>query len=86
MAPLVTGRQVRAARALLGWSQYKLADEAGISVTPIARFERGVVDTKIGTLKVLMQTLEKAGIDFLSKKDGRMGVMVKPSEDHSSKE
>ncbi len=81
MAPLVTGRQIRAARALLGWSQYKLADESGMSVTPIARFERGVVDTKIGTLKVLMQTLENAGIEFVSEKGGRMGVLLKSSAD-----
>ena len=45
-----------------------------------------MVDTKIGNLKVLMQTLEKAGIEFLSGNDGKMGVMVKPPADSLSKE
>jgi len=76
----ISGKQIRAARALLGWSQYKLAEEAGLSVTPIARFEREEVDTKRGTLYTLVATLENAGIEFKHEKDGSFGVMLKPSE------
>lgn len=81
MAYIVTGKQIRAARALLGWSQYKLAEKAGISVTPIARFEREEVDTKTGTLMILVNTLENAGIEFRNEKDGTYGVMFKAGKE-----
>jgi transcriptional regulator with XRE-family HTH domain len=34
---VITNLQIRAARALLGWSQPKLAEEAGVSVITIKR-------------------------------------------------
>ena len=36
---LVLVRQVKAARALLGWSRLKLAEKAGVSEPTIARLE-----------------------------------------------
>ena len=69
MAYLVTGKQMRAARALLGWSQSRLANAAGVSVTPIARLEREEVNTKTGTLMSLIKALEKAGIVFINEEN-----------------
>lgn len=77
MAYLITGKQIRAARALLEWSQSRLAEETEISVTPIARFERGKVDTRTGTLITLVKTLEEAGIEFRNEQDGSYGVMLR---------
>ena len=36
---MITARQSRAARALLGWTQETLADEARISLTALKRLE-----------------------------------------------
>ena len=47
-----TIEQIRAARALLGWSQSDLADRADLSQTGIARIENG-------TNKPNSKTLEK---------------------------
>jgi transcriptional regulator with XRE-family HTH domain len=61
---MVTARQIRAARALLGWSQHVLADKAVVSATALARLERGVVDTRLSTLSAVQAALESAGVEF----------------------
>ena len=62
----ITVRQVKAARALLGWSQHDLARKSGISEPTIARLE--AVDGHVGgrerTAAKIKQTLEAAGIEF----------------------
>ena len=53
---LPTGRQLRAARKLLGWSRAKLAQEAGVPVAEIAAIEdRGKIEA----------VLREAGVEFL---------------------
>ncbi|MDP4024006.1 helix-turn-helix transcriptional regulator [Methylobacterium sp. NEAU 140] len=58
--------QLRAARALLGWSQERLAEASGVSVPTIKRLEpgEGVVRTRVQTLMKLRSALEAAGIAF----------------------
>jgi DNA-binding XRE family transcriptional regulator len=63
---MVSPRQIRAARALLGWSQQDLADAAIVSVNALARLEKGKVDSRVSTLQSIERTLKKAGIEFLS--------------------
>ena len=36
---MISNLQIRAARALLGWSQQRLADEAGLSAITVKRLE-----------------------------------------------
>lgn len=61
--PQVTARQIRAARALLEWSQEKLADSAIVSRNSVYRIERGEGTTTEVFFKVT-QALEDAGIEF----------------------
>jgi transcriptional regulator with XRE-family HTH domain len=59
--------QFRAARALLGWSQTKLAERAGMSLPTVKRFETGRganVSPEAG--QALQATLEAAGIEFIN--------------------
>ncbi|WP_245710929.1 helix-turn-helix domain-containing protein [Citreimonas salinaria] len=64
---MITGSQMRAARALLGIDQKTLAELAGLSVPTIQRMEaspgnvRGVVDS----LTKVVAALETAGIELL---------------------
>ena len=46
-----TIEQIRAARALLDWSQSDLADKAGLSQTGIARIENGTNQPNSSTLE-----------------------------------
>jgi predicted transcriptional regulator len=62
---LISPRQIRAARALLGWTRTELADRALLSITTISDIERGDVDPKATTLTRITTTLEKAGVEFI---------------------
>ena len=72
---MVTPRQIRAARALLGWSQQELADNAIVSVNAVIRLERGLVDSRVSTLTAVTKALTRAGVEFIP--DGEKGEGVR---------
>lgn len=59
-----TIEQIRAARAMLGWSQGDLADKAGLSQTGIARIENGSHKPNASTTEKISHALGKQGIVF----------------------
>jgi predicted transcriptional regulator len=73
---MISPRQIRAARALLGWSQQELADKAIISLNALTRLERGSVDSRLSTLTAVHKALLKAGIEFLPADDRGEGVRL----------
>jgi DNA-binding XRE family transcriptional regulator len=60
----MTPKQVRAARALLGWSQADLAKEAGLGITTIADCELERRQTSFKALGVIREALERSGVKF----------------------
>ena len=74
--------QIRAARALLGWSQGKLARVAGIGLTTLQRVEQneGVVKGNFSTVLKIQRALEKAGILFTDDEAGEIGVRLKTNK------
>lgn len=57
--------QIRAARALLSWSQGELADKAGISLPTVKRMEtQGLDSCNYANVKAVQAALEAAGIRF----------------------
>jgi len=66
---MFTPAQLRAARALLGWSREDLAAAAGISVIAIKAFENGDSDPRISTLSALRTAVIKAGVVFVEPTD-----------------
>jgi len=77
---MVTLREIRAARALLGWSQQQLADKAIVSLNAVARLERGEVDPRLSTLTALQKALAKAGVEFLSEHGLGEGARLLPKK------
>ena len=69
-AGMITPREVRAARAFLGWTRQQLADRAVVSLNSVIRFEQGEGDPRISTVTAIRVALEKAGIEFLSLRGG----------------
>lgn len=70
--------QLRAARALLGWTQDQLADQAGVGIATIRRLEAqtGPIRAISDTLWRLQSALEQAGVVFLGE-DGAQGPGVR---------
>ena len=67
--------QIRAARALLGWTQADLAAKANISTNAINSIERGKADPKLSTVNAIRKALETGGVEFT---DGdRPGVRMR---------
>ena len=67
--------QVRAGRALIGWSQTKLADAAGLPVAAVERFETGAPDQVPADAVARMRAaLESAGVVFIPEVGGGAGV------------
>lgn len=74
---MITPRQIRAARALLGWSQQELADKAIVSLNAVTRLERGDVDPRVSTVSAIQKALEKAGIEFIESGEKGEGVRLR---------
>jgi transcriptional regulator with XRE-family HTH domain len=81
---LVTTRQIKAARALLGWSQAELAQRSKISEPTIARLES--MDGQLGgrehTAAKIRSAIETAGIEFINENGGGPGVRLVSRIDH----
>lgn len=61
---MIDNRQIRAARALLEWSQADLARATGMAVSSIKAIESCSSTPRRETLEVIAATFEAAGIDF----------------------
>jgi hypothetical protein len=73
---MITGRQVRAARALLNWKQDMLAEKALVALTALKRLEsERRLEVHEGTRDQVRRALEAAGILFVESDRGR-GVML----------
>jgi predicted transcriptional regulator len=80
---MITGPQMRAARALLGIDQKQLAERAGVSLPTIQRMEasEGTVRGVIDTLTKVVEAFDRAGIELIGdnafSREGGRGVRFK---------
>ena len=77
---MLTGMQIRIARSALGWSVAKLASESLVSARTINRLETEKEEFKItpANLRMIRETLEAAGIEFIGAPDNGPGVRLWP--------
>ena len=63
---MISSRQIKAARALLGWNGQDLADKSGAGVATLRRYESqdGIPSANIFVLKAIKDCLEEAGVVF----------------------
>ena len=75
----VSIRQIKAARALLAWSQEELASAARISVPTIKRLEAndGPLGGRAETGAKIRTALEAAGVEFINENGGGPGVRLR---------
>ena len=76
---MITTRQVKAARALLGWSQEDLARRSGISEPTIARLEsaEGELGGREDTGEKIKKAIVNAGVEFIDENGGGPGVRLR---------
>ena len=74
----ITVAQVRGARGLLGWSQTRLAEAAGMSLPTVKRYETGsgarVSDDAIAAMRAALET---AGVIFVAENGEGPGVRLR---------
>ena len=75
---MITGGQIRAARALLRWSGRDLSVKSRIGAATIQRLEQqdGVPGGRSQTLLELQKALEAAGVEFIGTPDQAPGVRL----------
>ena len=63
---MVSSSQIKAARAMLGWSAIELANRSGVGSASIKRYEvqPGIPIANTKNLMVIRNTFEEAGIEF----------------------
>jgi transcriptional regulator with XRE-family HTH domain len=87
---MISGRQIRAARALLDIDQSNLAELCGLSLPTIQHMEasEGVIPGQVASLMKLLESLDKAGIELISANAtssvGGRGVRLKEVQKKSS--
>lgn len=67
MGSMLTGKKLRAIRALKGVSQAQLAIDSGVSASAIAEYEIGKRDLRADTIRKLCEAL---GVEVVYKVDG----------------
>jgi predicted transcriptional regulator len=69
---MISGVQIRAGRALLGWDQAKLAKMAGVSIITVKRLEAAgeQIQAQFATVMKVKSAFEKAGVLFLGEESG----------------
>ena len=80
---MITGAQIRAARAALRLSSQELARVAGVGQQTIKRFESadGVPPSRSATLGAIQAALEAAGIEFVGTPHDKPGIRLSPHGD-----
>lgn len=73
---VITGRQIRAARAMLGWGQRELCRKARVALGTLQRMEGfdGPVAARTETLARVVLALERGGVEFID--NDRPGVRM----------
>lgn len=77
---MISSQQIKAARALLEWTQPQLARASGVSVPTIIRMEGSLGPSRsvAGNVEAVRRALEDAGIIFQdSDEQGGVGVRLK---------
>jgi len=71
---IVTPGQCRAARALIDWTQPRLAEAAQLGLSTVVDFERARRTVSAEATAAIRAALEAAGVEFIPENGGGVGV------------
>lgn len=72
----MTPAQCRAARGLIDWTQTRLAETAGVSLSTVRDFETGKRKPLAANIEAMRSAIEAAGVTLLDQ-DRRGGIGVR---------
>ena len=74
---MISTRQIKAARVLLGWEQRDLANASSLSLPTIQRMEKlGIERSTVANAQKLQAAFEAAGVAFIQENGGGAGVRL----------
>jgi predicted transcriptional regulator len=81
---MVSSSQIKAARAMLGWSAIELANRSGVGSASIKRYEvqPGIPIANTKNLMAIRNTFEEAGIEFTGDPLANPGVTLHIKRDN----
>jgi ribosome-binding protein aMBF1 (putative translation factor) len=82
-AGMITGAQIRAARKLLGWEPFQLAQRAKLHSAIVQRAESGAPPITKYQEALIRNTLEAAGLEFTN--GNEPGVKLKATKARKAK-
>ena len=76
---MISSKQIKAARSLLGWKGKDLADKSGVGITTLRRYEAqdGIPNANKFVIKAIKGCLEEEGIVFSGDPVKDPGVSLK---------
>ena len=74
---MISPNQCKAARALLGWTQEKLASAAGIGISTVREFELGQRKPIARNRQAILDAFSAAGIEFIDENGGGPGLRLR---------
>jgi transcriptional regulator with XRE-family HTH domain len=78
---LFSPSQIRAARALVGWSQTEVATAARLSIPTVKRAESdGGIRVSDDAVIAIANALKKAGVEFIAENGGGAGVRLRKAQ------
>ena len=80
----LTSFQIKAARALIGWTADDLSSRSAVSLRTIRRAELAERDTSMTSANDLAvrHALEDAGVEFIDENGGGPGVRLRKAHQH----
>ena len=78
---MIEAAQIRAARALIEWSQTELAEASALALSTIRRMEvaGGTLKSSVENVLKVQQALEDAGVIFVDEDEEGPGVRLRKS-------
>jgi transcriptional regulator with XRE-family HTH domain len=75
---VISVRQIKAARALLGWSATELAERCGVGSATVKRYELqdGYPKATVQNLAAIQAVFEESGVEFFGDPLVNPGVML----------
>ena len=64
---MITGSQIRSARALLNWTRDELAAKCRVTPLTIKNVEDGKVQPHLKTRKAIMRVMKSHGVEFIER-------------------